>query len=209
MYLFVSQCSAYSGFGHGTQHTVLRTLYAVQPLPQFFTWSPLQQNYMVSLVKCQILHSQPSKWNLTSGSDETFLIQNTHGEIKQAWYAYRHTGIYCTKFSQVSMILQLYIGSDIRLINYVCISKRSFWSYFGKYFHVGINRMLGLQVTTWQRKRVGRSKFFVHSSCSSLIGFSTFWTLKPRPCCIDLTMTQSIQQGLGLRFASKDLTLGS
>lgn len=48
--LFVSQCSAYSGFGHGTQHTVLRTLYAVQPLPQFFTWSPLQQNYMVSLV---------------------------------------------------------------------------------------------------------------------------------------------------------------
>ena len=43
----VLQCSVYSGFGHGTQHTVLRTLYTVQALPQFFTWSPLQQNYMV------------------------------------------------------------------------------------------------------------------------------------------------------------------
>ena len=72
---FVSQCSAYSGFGHGTQHTVLRTLYAVQPLPQFFTWSPLQQNYMVSSVKCQILHSLPSKWKFTSGFRTTWLKQ--------------------------------------------------------------------------------------------------------------------------------------
>ena len=44
---FFYQSSVYCGFGHGTQHTVLRTLYTVQSLPQFFTWSPLQQNYMV------------------------------------------------------------------------------------------------------------------------------------------------------------------
>lgn len=32
--------------------------------------------------------------------------------------------------------------------------------------------------------------------------------LKPQPYCIDLTIIQSIQQGLGLRFSQKDLTLG-
>jgi len=32
--------------------------------------------------------------------------------------------------------------------------------------------------------------------------------LKPQPCCIDLAIARSIQQGLGLRFSSKDLTLG-
>ena len=46
-FFFFYQSSVYCGFGHGTQHTVLRTLYTVQSLPQFFTWSPLQQNYMV------------------------------------------------------------------------------------------------------------------------------------------------------------------
>ena len=109
-------------------------------------------------------------------SGKTFLTENTHGEIKQAWYAvkaYQYL-LHQIQPSDQSIAAIYWVRYHMNKLR-VCISKRSFWSYFRKYFLVGIDSMLGLQVTTWQRKRVGRSKFFVHSSCSSLIGLSSVW----------------------------------